>query len=166
MNFENQVFLTIISKIIDGFWCLRCLNDRIKVTDMIVSFSNGATTFLVAKNGTKALSQLFEDGFWCSRCLNIFINLPDMIGSFVSGAMASLVAKNGTKQLSQLFEKCSRCLNDHIKVPEIMRSLPGGSTTPLVVKSETKQTLWKVELNQQNHLLNHHQWTDFCVWGV
>ena len=69
---------------------------------MIVSFSSGTTTSLVAKNETKELFQLFEDGFWCLMCLNDCIYLPDMIGSFASGAMASLVAKNGTKNIPQL----------------------------------------------------------------
>ena len=66
---------------------------------MIGSYTSGATASLVAKNGTKELSQLFEDGFSCSRCLNDHIDLPDMIGLFASGAMASLVAKNGTKKI-------------------------------------------------------------------
>ena len=71
---------------------------------MIGSFASGATTSLMAKNGTKILSQPFEDGFWCLRCLNDHIEVPDMIGSFASGATTSVVAKNGTKILSQLFE--------------------------------------------------------------
>ena len=71
---------------------------------MIGSFASGATASLVAKNGTKQLSQQFEDGFQCSRYLNDRVELPDMIGSFASGATSSLVAKNGTKQLSQPFE--------------------------------------------------------------
>ena len=71
---------------------------------MIGSFASGATASLVAKNGTKQLSQPFEDGFQCLRCLNDRIEVPDMIGLFASGATASLVAKNGTKQLSQPFE--------------------------------------------------------------
>ena len=33
----------------DKFWCLRCLNDRIEVPDMIGLFASGATTFLVVK---------------------------------------------------------------------------------------------------------------------
>ena len=71
---------------------------------MIGSFVSGATATLVAKSGTKKLSQPFEDRFWCLRCLNDHIKVPDMIGSFASGATASLVAKNGTKKLSQPFE--------------------------------------------------------------
>ena len=55
--------LWIKSSPVDGFWCLRCLNDRIEVPDMIESFASGATASLVAKNGTKQLSQPFEDGF-------------------------------------------------------------------------------------------------------
>ena len=37
----------------DGFSCSRCLNNRIKVPDMMWSFSGGATTPLVVKNLTK-----------------------------------------------------------------------------------------------------------------
>ena len=54
----------------NGFWCSRCLNNHIKVLDMIESFANSATTSLAAKNGTKDLSQPFQDRFWFSRCLN------------------------------------------------------------------------------------------------
>ena len=50
MNFEKQVFLTIISKIIDGFWCLMCLNDHITLPDMIGIIAEGTTVPLVAKN--------------------------------------------------------------------------------------------------------------------
>merc|ERR1712002_1043720 len=93
---------------VDRFWCLRCLNDRIKVPDMIRSFASGATASLVAKNGTKKLSQPFEDRFWCSRCLNDRIKVPNMIESFVSGATASLVAKNGTKDLAKKSKKSKK----------------------------------------------------------
>ena len=45
----------------DGFWCLRCLNDHIKVPEKI-SFAISATTSLVAKNRTKNyLSHLKTD---------------------------------------------------------------------------------------------------------
>ena len=33
-----------ISEIMDGFWCSRCLNDRIKVPNMMILFAGGATT--------------------------------------------------------------------------------------------------------------------------
>ena len=69
---------------------------------MIGSFASGATASLVAKNGTKKLSQLFEDRFLCSRCLNNHIEVPDMMRLFASSATASLVAKNGTKKISPL----------------------------------------------------------------
>ena len=85
-------------------WCSRCLNNRINVPNMIRSFASSATASLVAKNGTKELSHMFEDGFWCSRCLNDQIQVPNMIGTFASSATASLVAKNGTEKLSQSFE--------------------------------------------------------------
>ena len=63
---------------------------------MIVSFASGATAFLVAKNGTKKLSQPFEDGFGCSRCLNNRIKVSNMIGLFASGTTALLMAKKGS----------------------------------------------------------------------
>ena len=78
----------------DKIWCLRCQNDCIEVADMIGSLASGATASLVAKNGTKQLSQPFEDRFLCLRYLNDCIEVADMIGSFASGAIASLVAKN------------------------------------------------------------------------
>ena len=37
----------------DGFWSSRCLNNRIDLPDKIGSFSSGATTSMVVKNGTK-----------------------------------------------------------------------------------------------------------------
>ena len=37
-----------------------CLNDHIKVPNIIGSFASCATASLVAKNGTKELHQLFE----------------------------------------------------------------------------------------------------------
>ena len=82
----------------DIFLCLRHL------LNIIGSFASGATASLLAKNGTKKLSQPFEDGFRCSRCPYNCIKVPDMIGSFASSATASLVAKKGTKKLSQPFE--------------------------------------------------------------
>ena len=68
--------------------------------DIIGSFANNATTFLVAKNGTNKIILLLEiksspvDRFWCLRYLNDHIVLPNMIGSFASGGTASIVAKN------------------------------------------------------------------------
>ena len=108
------------------------------MSDMIGSFTSGATASLVAKNGTNQLSQSFEDRFWCSRCLNDRIEVPNMIKSFANGATASLVAKNGTKQLSQPFEDrlcCSRCLNNSIEVPNMIGSFESGATFSLVAKN-------------------------------
>ena len=65
---------------------------------MIGSFASSANNSLVAKKGTKKLSQLFEDGSCCLRCLIDHIKVSDMIGSFASGANAFLVAENGTKK--------------------------------------------------------------------
>ena len=51
----------ISPEIMDGFWCSRCLNNRIDLPNMIGSFASGATSSLIAENGTKSLSQLFEE---------------------------------------------------------------------------------------------------------
>ena len=45
--------LSITQPIMDGFWCSRCLNDRIAVPEMMGSFSGGSTTPLVVKSGTE-----------------------------------------------------------------------------------------------------------------
>ena len=45
----------------DGFWCLRFLNDRIDLPNMIRLFEGGTTSFLVAENWTKKLTQAFEE---------------------------------------------------------------------------------------------------------
>ena len=60
---------------------------------MIESFASGTTASLVAKNGTKKLSQLFEDRFCCSRCLNDRVEVPDMMRLFVGAATTPLVVK-------------------------------------------------------------------------
>ena len=44
----------------DGFWCSRCLNDRIDLLYMIGSFASGANVSLVAKNGTKKIILLLS----------------------------------------------------------------------------------------------------------
>ena len=41
--------------IVDGSWSSRCLNYCIDMPDKIGSFSSGATTSMVVKNGTKKL---------------------------------------------------------------------------------------------------------------
>ena len=45
--------MPIDSEIMDGFWHSRCLNDRIKVADIMRLFAGGATTPLVVKIWTK-----------------------------------------------------------------------------------------------------------------
>ena len=52
-NFCIQLALPISPEIMDGFWCSRCLNDRIKVPNMMRLFAGGATTPLVVKIWTK-----------------------------------------------------------------------------------------------------------------
>ena len=64
---------------------------------MIGSFASDTNVYLVAKNGTKKISQPFGDILSCSRCLNDHIEVPNMIGSFASDATTSLVVKNITK---------------------------------------------------------------------
>ena len=102
--------LPISHEIMDGFWCSRCLNDRIKVPDMMRFFVGGALTPLVVEIWTKQpkveiipLSLIKSspvDKFWHLKCLYDHINQPDMIGLFTSSANASLVAKIGTKDLA------------------------------------------------------------------
>ena len=120
----------------DGFWCTRCLNDRIKVSHMMRLFASGATTPLVVKMKLKKkLSDFFSnilfmsikseimDEIWCSRCQNNHINLPEKIGSFLSGNTASLVAKNRKEKIVPLLWIkvlpvdrfwCFRWLNDYL----------------------------------------------------
>ena len=48
-KFYIQLALPISPEIMDRFLCSRCLNDRVKVPDMIRLFAGGATTPLVVK---------------------------------------------------------------------------------------------------------------------
>ena len=48
--------LPISPEIMDGFWCSRCLNDRVNLLYMIGSIASGTTNTLVAKIGTKNLT--------------------------------------------------------------------------------------------------------------
>ena len=43
-KFYIQLALPISPEIMDGFWCSRCLNNRIKVSNMMRLFSGGART--------------------------------------------------------------------------------------------------------------------------
>ena len=52
-EFYIQLAPPIFPEIMDGFWCSRCLNDRIKVPHMMRLFAGGATTPLVVKIWTK-----------------------------------------------------------------------------------------------------------------
>ena len=54
-NLQNLDRINLKSEIMDGFWCSRCLNDRIDLPDKIGSFLSGATTPMVVKNFTKKL---------------------------------------------------------------------------------------------------------------
>ena len=102
-NCCTPLALHISPEIMDGFWCSRCLNDRVDLLYMIGSFASGANVSLVAKNGTKKIIPLLSiksspvDRFQSLRCLNDRIDLPYMMGSLASGAKNSLVAKIGTK---------------------------------------------------------------------
>ena len=52
-NCASNINSPISSEIMDGFWCSRCLNDRIGLFYMIGSFASGANFSLMAKNGTR-----------------------------------------------------------------------------------------------------------------
>ena len=52
-NFASYIYSPISPEIMDGFWCSRCLNNHIKVPDMMRLFAGGATTPLVVKILTK-----------------------------------------------------------------------------------------------------------------
>ena len=52
-KFYIQLALPISPEIMDGFWCSRCLNDRIEVPEMMRLFAGGAITPLVVKIWTK-----------------------------------------------------------------------------------------------------------------
>ena len=54
-NLQNGPEGPIKSEIMDGFWCSRCLNDRIDLPDKIGSFLSGTYTPMVVKNGTNKL---------------------------------------------------------------------------------------------------------------
>ena len=110
-KFYIQLALPISPEIMDRFWCSRCLNNCIKVPDMMRLFAGGATTPLVVKIWTKQpwvkienllfalpISPEIMDGFWCSRCLNDRIKVPDMMRLFAGGATTPLVVKIWTKQ--------------------------------------------------------------------
>ena len=103
--------LPISPQKMDGFWCSRCLNDRVEVPDMMRLFAGGATTPLVVKIWTKQpwvkienllfalpISPEIMDRFWCSRCLNDRVEVPDMMRLFAGGATTPLVVKIWTKQ--------------------------------------------------------------------
>ena len=66
---QNHTFLPIKSELIDGFWCSRCLNDRIDLPELIGSLASGANTSLVAKNETKKTFDLFFTSIHASRKL-------------------------------------------------------------------------------------------------
>ena len=51
-NFTSNL-LCLSTEIMDGFWCSRCLNDHIKISNMMRLFADGATTPLVVKIWTK-----------------------------------------------------------------------------------------------------------------
>ena len=55
----------------DRFWHLRCLNNHNDIPDKIGSFASGPATSMVAKNGTKKLSQPFEE----LQCSNLEFKL-------------------------------------------------------------------------------------------
>ena len=54
----TPLFQSIESKMMDRFWCSRCLNNSIGLFYMIGSFAGGANVSLVVKNGTKKIIPL------------------------------------------------------------------------------------------------------------
>ena len=54
------IYTYIYTAIVGGFWSSRCLNYHIDMPDKIGSFSSGATTSLVVKNGTKKNFSFFS----------------------------------------------------------------------------------------------------------
>ena len=73
--FRNEFYISlalpISPEIMDGFWCSRCLNDRIEVPDMMRLFAGGATNPLVVKIWTKQLWVKIENScnFDCNFAL-------------------------------------------------------------------------------------------------
>ena len=55
------LLISIKSSPVDRFWCLRQLNNHINIPNRIESFASSATALMVAKNGTKNLSQPFVE---------------------------------------------------------------------------------------------------------
>ena len=101
-------------EILDGFWCSRYLNDCIDLPNMIGLFASGATTSLVAKNGTKNVfvflikfhanfcTKLWfkwtkTHGFWILRCQKKHLNLPVQMVLSKVAPLISIVVKNETK---------------------------------------------------------------------
>ena len=72
--------LSLKSAIVDRFWSSMCLNYCIDVPDKIGSFSSGAITSMVVKNGTQKNFWVF---FWFKTCLTeialapSFLNIPE-----------------------------------------------------------------------------------------
>ena len=60
-NWCTILALPIKSKIIDRFWCSKCLNHCIDLHNVIGSLESGSTASIVAKNWTRNLSQLFKE---------------------------------------------------------------------------------------------------------
>ena len=100
------LLLLIKSSPVDGFLCLRYLNNRIDLPNMIGLLASGAINCLAAKIVTKKMIPLLliksspVDGFLCLRGLNDHIDLPDMIRLLASGAINCLVDKIGTKDIA------------------------------------------------------------------
>ena len=61
------------------FWCFKCLKDRIDLPVMIRSFASITTALLMAKNGTKKVSQLFEELQGSNLKCKLFVFTPKYI---------------------------------------------------------------------------------------
>ena len=116
------------SQIMDKFWCSRCLNDRINLPDMIGSFASGAIAFIVAKNWTKTLSQLFKELQGPNSELILSISKVEiLIQSTISKFSKT---KNQTKTLSQLFKELQGYLEAKIDYWYFIIFLRNGSKIP------------------------------------
>ena len=146
LNILPNLAQSVDSELMDGFWCSRCLNDRIGLPHMIGTLATGATSSLLTKNWTEKSYQPFQDGFWCSRCLNDCSNLPNMIGLLVSGGLIYWVIKNG------FFQNFS-----HIPIPNLgyLIVLPMYSIVhPPVLNATLIKISFLVSLNRKKMLRN------------
>ena len=76
---NDFILLSIKSSLMGRFWCFKCLKDRIDLPVMIRSFASITTALLMAKNGTKKVSQLFEELQGSNLECKLFVFTPKYI---------------------------------------------------------------------------------------